>query len=355
MRVSDPVWTFLDSLPFNSASMLQWNRILTDCPQAADFKKHFLALTKDKVDSIPCNADCDFTCPRRIVRHSDDDIVALCDEGEPELQVSRSDLLVYQLKQSTINRALCSALAISFKESPVDALHNTWCVGAFVPTEGFRYPVFVTMQKTERALLDVSRQLSHTQDGSFALIIPSRRGVTPAIEKLLAQKKCALSVLAEDFCIDKSTLTANRKPEIIFKPLLDQVPVADSGGPELFLTPEGTTWEDVKIQFRDNHTVTVWAGDKTGLYTYSDMGMGAKNSKRPTKQWAWLEGFAVSNGEIDWSNRLAEHTLKKQKQELSKRLREFFRIEGDPIEWDKHSKTYRCRFRILPEGAVDGW
>jgi len=30
---------------------------------------------------------------------------------------------------------------------------------------------------------------------------------------------------------------------------------------------------------------------------------------------------------------------------------EFFRLDDDPIEWVKDTKTYRCKFRILPEGA----
>jgi len=45
--------------------------------------------------------------------------------------------------------------------------------------------------------------------------------------------------------------------------------------------------------------------------------------------------------------------LKKRKQELSRCLREFFRLDEDPIEWVKDEKCYRCRFRILPESAED--
>ena len=41
--------------------------------------------------------------------------------------------------------------------------------------------------------------------------------------------------------------------------------------------------------------------------------------------------------------------VKKQKQELSKRLRAFFRIEHNPIEWVKDTKGYyRCKFQVLP-------
>lgn len=351
----DPLWSFIDSMPCCCASMYQWNRVLPDGPQSGVFKTRFLQLTKDQVDSIPCDTDCSFSCPRRIVRHSDDDIAAVCDEGEPEFQVSRSDLLVYQLRQSALNKALSAALDIPFKESPADGLRGTWRIGEYVPTEGFRFPVFITMLKEERALLDACRQLCFTQDDSFALIVPSRKALTPAIEELLGRKQCVMSVLAEDFILDKAALKPNRNPDVIFKPLLNQVPDADSGGTVFFPTPTGTTWEDIKIQFRDNHTVTVWAAGKTGRYTYEAMGMSTKNSKKPTKQWFAFLAFAGAHGEIDWNNELSATNLKSQKAALSKRLRAFFHLEDDPIYWDKSCGAYRCRFIILTEGADDSW
>ena len=352
--MTDPVWTFIDSLPGYSAPQAEWDWALDAWPQLPHFKKHFLQLTKGQADSVRCLTKCAFSCPRRIVRHSDDDIAAICDEGEPEVAICRSDLLIYKVKQPVLNKALCVSLGIPFKESAIDGFCNTWKIGEFTPTEGFRFPVFVSMQKTESALLDACRQLCHTHDGSFALIVPSRNGLTPAIEELLTRKQCALSVLAEDFTFSKSALTSTKEAGIILNPLLLQVPEANSGGTAFFPTPEGTTWEDIKIQFRDNHTVTVWAGDETHRYTYGEMGMISKKDKNPTVQWTWLQGFAVSHGEINWGNKHSAHSLKKQKQILSKRLREFFRLEDDPIVWDKSSGTYCCRFTILPEGAVDG-
>ena len=133
--------------------------------------------------------------------------------------------------------------------------------------------------------------------------------------------------------------------------LIGQVPEPDSGGAVFFSTPPGTTWSQIKIQFRDGHTVTIWAGDQSGRYTYTQMGMASRKNGNPTEQWKLLEGFANSRGQIDWHSRYASDKLKKQKQELSKHLREFFRLDDDPIEWVKDTKTYRCKFRILPEGA----
>ncbi|MCK5880006.1 MAG: hypothetical protein KAH24_09500, partial [Holophagae bacterium] len=131
-------------------------------------------------------------------------------------------------------------------------------------------------------------------------------------------------------------------------------PKPDSSGTVIFPIPAGTTWEDIKIQFRDNHMVTIWARDETHRYTYGEMGMMSKKDKLPTKQWRWLLEFADSYGYINWENKSSKHRLKKQKQLLSKRLRKFFQLKGDPIYWDKTEGAYCCRFQILPEGAVDG-
>jgi len=42
--------------------------------------------------------------------------------------------------------------------------------------------------------------------------------------------------------------------------------------------------------------------------------------------------------------------LKKRKQELSKCLQKFFRLDEDPIEWGKDEKCYRCRFQSSLKG-----
>jgi hypothetical protein len=83
------------------------------------------------------------------------------------------------------------------------------------------------------------------------------------------------------------------------------------------------------------------------------MGMYSKKNGDRTVQWKLLLDFAENRGEIDKNSRKETpyHFLKKRKQELSKCLRDFFRLDGEPIEWIKGEKCYRCRFRIFPEGA----
>jgi hypothetical protein len=120
-----------------------------------------------------------------------------------------------------------------------------------------------------------------------------------------------------------------------------------------FPTPKGANWKDITVKFIDGHTVSVSAGDVRKVCNYTQMGMVNSKNAHFTKQWELLQSFAESNGELDWSSSYADARLKKQKQELSRRLRDFFGLNEDPIEWVKREKVYRCRFRILPEGADD--
>ena len=115
-----------------------------------------------------------------------------------------------------------------------------------------------------------------------------------------------------------------------------------------FPAPPDATWSDVSIRFVDNnHTVSIRVKSEHRVCNYTQMGMANRKNGDPTDQWDLLERFANSHGQIDWHSKYAALKLKKQKQELSKQLREFFGIEDDPIEWVKDTPShYRCKFRI---------
>ena len=72
-----------------------------------------------------------------------------------------------------------------------------------------------------------------------------------------------------------------------------------SGGMVHFPTPDGIRWYDIKIQFRNGHTVTIWAGGQSGRCTYYQMGMYSKKNGDRTVQWEFLKVFANSRGEIN--------------------------------------------------------
>jgi hypothetical protein len=77
-----------------------------------------------------------------------------------------------------------------------------------------------------------------------------------------------------------------------------------------------------------------------------------KNRKngRPTLQWTLLKQLALAGGEVDWRDRGATTSIKKQKQALSDRLKAAFGIEGSPIKWDDARSAYVARFALRASG-----
>jgi hypothetical protein len=118
-----------------------------------------------------------------------------------------------------------------------------------------------------------------------------------------------------------------------------------------FPTPPDAIWGDVSICFKDGYTVSIKVKSANGVFNYTQMGMESKHNGNPTKRWNLLETLAKNKGILDWSSPEADKHLKKQKEQLSKSLRDFFRLEGDPIEWVKSEHNYRCRFRVCMEGS----
>ena len=98
---------------------------------------------------------------------------------------------------------------------------------------------------------------------------------------------------------EKGCLQVRRAPDELFAPLHEKVPEPGSGGMVHFPTPAGTRWSDIKIKFWDGHMVTVWAGNKSGKFSYTEMGMANRKNGRYSKQWELLLAFAASRGEMD--------------------------------------------------------
>lgn len=116
-----------------------------------------------------------------------------------------------------------------------------------------------------------------------------------------------------------------------------------------FPTPEGAKWEDVRINFRDGHTILIRVKGVSGTYNYTQMGMVRKNTASQTLQWELLRDFADGHGTLDWNSPRASRQNQKRKERLSKDLQRFFRIQGDPFTLTKDGRGWESRFVIFPD------
>ena len=77
----------------------------------------------------------------------------------------------------------------------------------------------------------------------------------------------------------------------------------------------------------------------------------AKQETEAKKSWKLLQAFSMSNNVFSLNTlTLQERDRgKKQKQELSRLLKQYFGIADDPISYNETTKEYRLKIKLIPE------
>ena len=119
--------------------------------------------------------------------------------------------------------------------------------------------------------------------------------------------------------------------------------------------PADTKWNDITVQFLNEHEVIIKAKNLTYQTNYEEMGFQDEKKKLPNKQWQFLKLLAFKNGEISWENNrdlsLQQiNSIKKQKQLLTEALKAYFQIYDDEPFCDyKKEKAYKIKLNLTPE------
>lgn len=119
--------------------------------------------------------------------------------------------------------------------------------------------------------------------------------------------------------------------------------------------PADTKWDEIIIQFLNDHEVIVKVKNETHQTTYEAMGFQDEKKKLPNKQWEFLRLLAFKSGEISWENNrdlsLQQiNSIKKQKQLLTEALKAYFQIYDDEPFYDyKKEKAYKIKLNLIPE------
>ena len=282
--------------------MYDWDRQLGAWPAYQAFRQRFLQLTPHRAMSITCATDCGLSCPRRVIEHSPVKIIAACMKREEgSLTLTERDVLIYKVNGAALRRDICRALGIKHCESQVEGCRLTWRLGDYIPAAGKVFPVYLTHPDDAEEFCEVTRHLCLLAPGPFAVITPLRRDHSPIAEGLLARQQAVFLTLSEELVFSgEALLEAVRNPEDMFRALTGEAAETGSGGITGFNTPPGVSWEQIRIQFYDGHTVSIRIDDAAARrYSFSEMGMENSNTRLPNKQWQFLEDLALSGGKLD--------------------------------------------------------
>ena len=347
-------WQALEAIPGLAAVDAEWRIWFGDDYTSV---KPFLRPNGKRASSHPCTEHPGCGWAHQVIEHGPDDIVAVCRcwRNCSTFRLTRSDIALYELDRPAFDRAISDAFNLEGEPEALPDFHQTTRIGVYSPYAGFRFPIYLTIQFEPEDFLHIVEGLLSENDAPFILMAPTRHLCTVDAERVLANRKSAFVPLEEDLELSGRHTLRLRRPlnQILSSFRTAHLPAPrDDDSIIFFATPPGATWSDVSIRFIDGHTVSLQVKSEHRVCNYTQMGMNNRKDGNPTQQWKLLEGFANSRGEIDWHSRSAGLKVKKQKQELSARLRDFFRIEDDPIEWVKDTKGYyKCKFNVLPIGG----
>jgi hypothetical protein len=313
----------------------------------------FLTPSNNLSPAVPCAQSGTTCCAYEIRKTSGGEMIGVCETGLCERRnFSRSDLAVHTVNGPAIANALAAALNLDPQVEKVVDAPWSWLAGFDFPTMGYRFPVILVLPDAQDSPGDIIAQLvTRHEKPIFAL--PTKRGVTTAVERMLADRSCGLLVLdgAVDVSKGGELLVGDAANHAITTFRAKHVPEAFGPAvPTFFPTPRGSGWHDLKIRMQNDHDAHFAIGDVSRVLGYLQVGLASAKNNAPTKPWKFLVRLANGRGELRPTR--AQQTLdEKDRQALSKRMQEFFRIDGDPIPWCRELKGWRCDFRILPEGA----
>jgi hypothetical protein len=172
-----------------SLKMLPWNKLgLPDgragtLPSLLDFfrdawpslSKYFHP-TQRLASSIDCPKPGGDGCPRQVVVHSHNDIVAVCGNSPKEcdpIKIARRDIIIHELKVGMLLSDLAHFLHIKGAE-PENILPLTWSLGSYTASARPTMAVYISLQPDAEGLQHIAITLLAQKAKPFILLTPSR-------------------------------------------------------------------------------------------------------------------------------------------------------------------------------------
>ncbi len=125
-----------------------------------------------------------------------------------------------------------------------------------------------------------------------------------------------------------------------------------------FKLPAGTTWQNFIIKFVDNKNIHIKVQGIKHTANHKDFGLIGKGKNKPEGEpWVFFKILANLNGELSIKDSEVRDKYKKQKEILSKALKNYFSIDSDPFypyknSFEKEGNSYKARFTLFTEENI---
>lgn len=179
------VWRRVEALPVAAGVDEQWKDLLGDDLRIVE---PYLRPEQQLATTYPCPHPVHDDCPRRVIHHGPEDIVAVCGNASPQcepLKLTRQQIVVRSLKTKEWVGAVVKELRAANGLDPLDAeLPDAWVSLGELARRGRRLAV-VWLRREVAGVESLARGIHTTLDGrDLAVVLPP--GVRGAADRAVA-------------------------------------------------------------------------------------------------------------------------------------------------------------------------
>lgn len=348
-------WKTLDELTDAATDRHEWRAQLGD---EWDRLSSLLTSTGSLAMSIACPSPGGDGCPRRIVRHDDGSIRAICGDRPKacrDLDLAKDDIVVLRLDRAKLASEVARAFRLANvpkRLEPSDVAQ----VGTHDVLAGRGFPVFLCVPGPQPSENIQPFQRVMALPGPKLLLVPTAGSIADTVAASLDRADVTTLALEDCLTLSDCGFEPVQPIDILFAALCSEIDAqSDSGNAHLaWALPADARWPELTFRFIADQVLNVSFRGETRRFEPDALGMKNAKNGRPKAVWTYLKAFALKGG------RLAVHCgdpkktskYQKQKQALSSSLRSAFGIAEDPIPTE--GKEYVTRFVVSADDLRQG-
>lgn len=363
MRNPKELWRGLEALPGLAGVLAEWREVWG---QSEPIGRKFLRPTSQRATSYPCPSPGGDGCPRGLIFHTDDDIVAVCRQSPKHcdsIKLGRADVVIYELDWKAFCFAIAAPLEITQLRRPTCVLPQTFRIGYQPLASGQRAPVYLTIQHDGASFRESVCRLLAKEDTRFVLIAPTADLCDADSHELLNDRGAVLLALADALSVDNTgALAATAAGRALLSAFANARPLQPPGrlsatsvsvsrarlqSPEFIepvSVPRGARWDDLHLVMDDLQFKFKLLGRHDTL-DFKRAGFADRRKRDyPNYLWNLLQQFARAGGKL-------QHCTKYQISKLRESLHRIFPISRNPIVLEGKD-SYRALFNIRSKDGI---
>lgn len=343
-------WKALDEVPGAATDRLEWIDIL-----GAEWRdiEPYLKSTGRRARAVMCPYPGGDGCPRRVVTSANGAIRAVCG-SRPQvcdpLDLTGPDVTILALDRAKLLRDLSRTLDAEPADRPSGA-GRVMLVGRHALAAGLASPILLALPGPADPLAEDELRTAGLDPAGSVVLVPRPSSLPAPLQARLVTAGHQVIPLSEAVGLGATGFEALQPPAILLAPIREALAARTrtAGRQPVWDLPSDAMWGELTFTLIADEVLNVSFRGQTRRLEPDHLGMKDGRSGKPTEAWVFLQALARVGGSLGpMSPDVVEH-YKKDKQALTKRLREAFRIQGDPICWNRRTRSYQTAFVMRDE------